>query len=199
MEKIKVVSVGGGGLNALNHMVKNLDLKGVEFVAIDTDVSALLLTDAERALALKKGTFELEESRKKVSDVLIGATVVFIIVGLGGNTGSNVAPIVAECAKELGAITIAMVSVPFESENRARKRRAGEGYEKLKSTVNTILKIPCDKFIAIAPLGSSRKDIFYHINEAMRGTLKNLVDMDKFQEVFKTAGEIVFETDEDYA
>ncbi len=196
METIKIVSVGSGALNALNHMTRYLELENTEYIALDTDPQALILSDAETVIRLQKSSFE--ESRDKILTALRGATVVFIIVGLGGNTGTNASLLVAECAKEIGAVSIAMVSTPFSTESRARNRRADEGYSKLKAAVNTIIKIPCDKFINIAPPGSSRKDIFYHINEAMRGTIKNLVDMDDFQTTFKKAGEIIFETDEDY-
>lgn len=204
MERIKVVSVGSGALNALNHMVLNLSLPSVDYIAIDTNYQALVSSVAPQSILLRKGSFELNdapeslESRKQILKSLQGATTVIIIVMLGGNTGSNASLLVADCVKEIGAVSIAMVSIPLSAESRARQRRASESYEKLKASVNTIIKIYADKIMRTLPPDSSREDILYYVDENMRCTIKNLVDMDEFQTLFKKAGEIIFETDEDY-
>ncbi|MBR4904992.1 MAG: hypothetical protein IKZ53_10010 [Selenomonadaceae bacterium] len=227
MENIKIIGVGGGGIKMINQLVigslqgedvASLDarmiiqkvtenLKGAEIMVADTKKDSLLSAYVFKKILLKKIAFDVRENkgfdelmaenRKVISAALQGATVVFIACGLGGKTGTNMASMIADCAKELGAVTIALVSLPFNFESPQRQKRAAEGYKNLKPKVNTIVKINCDKFLMIAPPGSSLDDIFYYVNESIRGTVKNLIDMDKFQEVFKTAGEIIFASDND--
>src|SRR5262249_50906727 len=152
---IKVVGVGGGGCNAVNRMI-DAGLKGVEFIAINTDAQALLLSDADVKLDIGRqltrglgagsdpgvGRQAAGEHRRGIEEVWKGADMVFVPAGKGGGTGTGGAPIVAEVAKQLGALTIGVVTRPFSFEGRRRSVQAESGIQKLKEKVDTIIIIP---------------------------------------------------------
>src|SRR3978361_1070327 len=129
---IKVVGVGGGGCNAVNRMI-DAGLKGVEFIAINTDAQSLLLSDADVKLDI--GRQAAEEHRQEIEEVLKGADMVFITAGKGGGTGTGGAPVVAEIAKQIGALTVGVVTRPFAFEGRRRSVQAEAGIQKLKEKV----------------------------------------------------------------
>src|SRR5690349_13160351 len=155
---IKVVGIGGGGVNAVNRMI-DAGLKGVEFIAVNTDAQALLMSDAELKLDIGRevtrglgagsdpevGEAAADENRDMIEEVLKGADMVFITAGEGGGTGTGGAPIVAEIAKNLGAVTIGVVTRPFAFEGRRRAVQADSGIGKLKEKVDTLIIIPNDR------------------------------------------------------
>ena len=152
---IKVVGVGGGGVNAVNRMI-DAGLKGVEFIAVNTDAQALLMSDADIKLDIGReltrglgagsdpevGRMAAEEHRQEIEQVLQGADMVFITAGKGGGTGTGAAPVIAEIAKGLGALTIGVVTRPFAFEGRRRSVQAEAGIQKLKEKVDTQIVIP---------------------------------------------------------
>jgi cell division protein FtsZ len=160
--KIKVVGVGGGGGNAINRMIE-AGIRGVEFISINTDVQALQNSRASNKLNIGKtitkglgagmdpevGRKAAEESQNEIRDVLKGADMVFIACGLGGGTGTGASPVVAEIAKELGALTIAVVTKPFFFEGENRKKVAEEGYDVLSDKVDTIIVVSNEKLLEI--------------------------------------------------
>ena len=151
--KIKVVGVGGGGGSAINRMIEN-GIKGVEFVAVNTDIQALHYNKASEKIHIGKtvtrglgagmnpelGKAAAEESQNEIREVLKGCNMVFITVGLGGGTGSGASPIVAEIARELGALTVAVVTKPFMFEGGQRKNIADRAFAELADKVDTIIK-----------------------------------------------------------
>src|SRR6187549_3990855 len=157
---IKVVGIGGGGVNAVNRMI-DAGLKGVEFIAINTDAQALLMSDADVKLDIGReltrglgagsdpevGRQASEEHREEIEEVLKGADMVFITAGKGGGTGTGGAPVVAEMAKSLGALTIGVVTRPFAFEGRRRSVQAEQGIQRLKEKVDTLIVIPNDRLI----------------------------------------------------
>ena len=154
---IKVVGVGGGGVNAVNRMI-DAGLRGVEFIAINTDAQALLLSDAEVKIDIGReltrglgagsdpdvGREAAEDHRQDIEEALTGADMVFITAGEGGGTGTGAAPIVAEVAKSLGSLTIGVVTRPFSFEGRRRAVQADQGVQKLREKVDTQIVIPND-------------------------------------------------------
>ncbi len=168
---IKVVGVGGGGTNAVNRMIEE-GIRGVEFVAINTDAQALAISDADikvhigtdltRGLGAganpEVGRKAADESRDDIAEALAGADMVFITAGEGGGTGTGAAPIVADIAmNEVGALTVAVVTKPFTFEGRKRKKAAEEGIKTLSDSVDTLIVIPNDKLLDIAePRRASR-------------------------------------------
>src|SRR5260221_11603427 len=155
---IKVIGVGGGGSNAVNRMIR-AELMGVEFIAVNTDAQALLLSDAPHKLRIGDkitrglgaggdpsiGERAAEEDSEKIAQALEGSDMVFITSGLGGGTGSGAAPVVAQIAKELGALTIAVVTKPFTFEGAKRRLTAEKAGESLKTNVDTLITIPNDR------------------------------------------------------
>ncbi len=160
---IKVVGIGGGGVNAVNRMI-DAGLKGVEFIAINTDAQALLMSDADVKLDIGRqltrglgagsdpevGRLAAEEHRDEIEEVLKGADMVFITAGKGGGTGTGGAPVVAEIAKAVGALTIGVVTRPFGFEGRRRAVQADQGILKLKDKVDTLIVIPNDRLLAVS-------------------------------------------------
>ncbi|MCL6479365.1 MAG: cell division protein FtsZ, partial [Peptococcaceae bacterium] len=154
---IKVIGVGGGGNNAVNRMISS-GLKGVEFIAVNTDAQALQLaqTDLKIQIGAKLtkglgaganpeiGQKAAEESRDEIIKFLKGADMVFVTAGMGGGTGTGAAPLVAEVAKEMGALTVGVVTKPFTFEGRKRMTQAEMGIQNLKSKVDTLITIPND-------------------------------------------------------
>ena len=162
--KIKVIGVGGGGGNAINHMADNEEIKGVDYVAINTDSQALMVSKAKIKIQIGEklskglgaggnpeiGKKAAEESREKIKKVLEGADMVFIATGLGGGTGTGAAPIIADIAKnELKALTVAIATKPFTFEGAKRTVTAEEGIEKLKGSTDTMITIPNQKLLEL--------------------------------------------------
>src|SRR3990172_2159313 len=169
--RIKVVGVGGGGSNAVNRMIEQ-GMAGVEFIAINTDAQALLLSNAPRRVRIgdkltrglgaggnpEKGQKAAEESQEELYEVLRNADMVFITAGMGGGTGTGAAPIVAQIAKELGALTIGVVTRPFTFEGAKRINTAEAGIQKLKEQVDTLIVIPNDRLLQIVDKRASLND-----------------------------------------
>lgn len=170
---IKVVGVGGGGCNAVNRMI-DAGLKGVEFIAVNTDAQALLMSDADIKLDIGReltrglgagsdpdvGEQAAEEHRGEIEEVLRGADMVFITAGEGGGTGTGGAPVVAEIAREVGALTIGVVTRPFMFEGRRRAVQADQGIQKLKEKVDTQIVIPNDRLLSVSNENTSMIDAF---------------------------------------
>ena len=160
--QIKVIGVGGAGCNAVNRMVQ-YGLQGVEFIAVNTDKQALSMNKGDNKIQIGEkltkglgagadpeiGRKAADESRDLIQEALRGADMVFITAGMGGGTGTGAAPIVAQCAKEMGILTVGVVTKPFTFEGRVRMRNAEAGIENLKPAVDTLITIPNDKLIAL--------------------------------------------------
>jgi len=178
---IKVVGVGGGGSNAVNRMI-DFGLGGVEFIAVNTDAQALLLSDADVKLDIGRqltrglgagsdpeiGTRAAEEHRDEIAEALQGADMVFITAGEGGGTGTGGAPVVAEVSKEVGALTIGVVTRPFAFEGKRRQIQAEQGIEWLKERVDTLIVIPNDRLLTVASEHTSIIDAFRMADDVLR-------------------------------
>ena len=158
---IKVVGIGGGGTNAINRMI-NDGLTGVEFVGINTDAQALMMSEADCKIVIGEtglgagsnpeiGRQAAIDSKNVIAEVLRGSDMIFITCGLGGGTGTGAAPIVAQIAKKQGALTIGVVTLPFTIEGKKRVENAMDGLEKMESVVDTLIVIPNDKLLELAP------------------------------------------------
>ncbi len=188
--KIKVVGVGGGGNNAVNRMIDS-GLEGVEFISVNTDAQALLSSNAEVLLQIGEqltkglgagaepeiGAQAAEESRELIAEALQGADMVFITAGMGGGTGTGATPIIAEISKEIGALTVGVVTKPFSVEGRKRMNRAEEGIEILKNNVDTLITIPNDKLLALAEQKTSLIDAFKIADDILRQGVKGISDL----------------------
>ena len=187
---IKVVGAGGAGNNAVNRMIE-VDLKGVEFIAVNTDAQALVKTEAETRLQLGEkltkglgaganpevGRGSAEESREEIMAMLEGADMVFITAGMGGGTGTGSAPVIASCAKELGALTVAFVTKPFSFEGKKRKVQAEEGIARLKECVDAIIVIPNDRLLQVSEKRTTLKDAFNISNDVLRQGVQGISDL----------------------
>ncbi len=179
--KIKVVGVGGSGNSAVNRMIE-AGVKGVEFIAINTDVQALHYSQAPVKLHIGKtitrglgagmdpemGRKAAEESQNEIRDILKGADMIFITCGLGGGTGSGAAPVVAEIARDIGALTVAVVTKPFSFEGAARKNVAETAYDNLAKSVDTIITIENDRLLQIIDQKTSLLQAFQIVDEVLR-------------------------------
>ena len=188
--KIKVIGVGGGGNNAVNGMVER-GLEGVEFIAANTEDQVLELSKASQTIQLGEkitkglgaganpqiGEEAAEESRDEIKKALQGADMVFVTAGMGGGTGTGAAPIVAECAKELGALTVAVVTKPFPFEGKRRSAQAEKGIEFLTSKVDTILVIPNEKLLHFVDKRCSLKDSFKVADDILRQGIQGISDL----------------------
>ncbi len=188
--KIKVVGVGGSGSNAISRMVK-YKIKGVDLIAINTDAQALRFCLSPKKVLIGENTTKglgtgmdtvlgeksAKESRPKIEEVLKGAEMVFIASGLGGGTGSSVSPIVAEISKNLGALTIAVVTTPFSFEGGQRKKIAGSALEKLKEKVDTLLVVPNDKVFKSITDKTKVSDAFWVCDEVLREAVEGITDL----------------------
>src|SRR6476661_5924450 len=177
---IKVVGVGGGGCNAVNRMI-DAGLKGVEFIAVNTDAQALLMSDADIKLDIGReltrglgagsdpevGRAAAEEHRQEIEEVLQGADMVFITAGKGGGTGTGAAPVIAEIAKSLDALTIGVVTRPFSFEGRRRSVQAEAGIQKLKEKVDTQIVIPNDRLLTVSNEKTSMLNAFKMADEVL--------------------------------
>ncbi|MDR3583085.1 MAG: cell division protein FtsZ [Candidatus Pacebacteria bacterium] len=188
--RIKVVGVGGSGNNALERMI-DAKLKGVEFVAINTDAQALHHNKAGEKVHIGKnltkglgagmnpdvGRQAAEENRDEIQEVLKGADMVFVTCGLGGGTGTGAAPIVAETAKELGALTVAVVTKPFSFEGAQRRAIAEEGLENLRERVDTLITIPNDKLLQIIDKKTTLINSFKIVDDVLRQGVQGISDL----------------------
>src|SRR5690349_22913846 len=188
---IKVVGVGGGGTNAVNRMV-DAGLKGVEFIAVNTDAQALQMCDADIKLQVGAqltrglgagadpdvGYGAANESRDDIKEALKGADMVFVTAGEGGGTGTGAAPVIAEVAKhEIGALTVGVVTRPFDFEGTQRGRQAMEGIDKLREQVDTLIVIPNEKLLAIVERRTSILDAFREADNVLRQGVQGITDL----------------------
>src|SRR5512139_1002387 len=188
---IKVVGVGGGGTNAVNRMIE-AGVKGVEFIAVNTDAQALLMSDADYkvhvGVNLTKGlgagadpdvgVQAAEENRAELKESLQGADMVFITAGEGGGTGTGAAPVIADIAKnEIGALTVAVVTRPFSFEGRKRALQAEEGIKQLRDTVDTLIVIPNDRLLQVAEKKTSILDAFRIADDILRQGTQGITDL----------------------
>ena len=187
---IKVVGVGGGGGNAINRMIAS-GLSGVEFWAMNTDAQVLDLSSAPRKVQLGSkltnglgaggnpsvGEKAAEESREDITVALDGADMVFVTAGMGGGTGTGAAPVVAKIAKEMGALTIGVVTKPFKFEGKKRLAQALQGLEKLKENVDALIVIPNDKLMEVVERRTTLKDAFAVVDEVLLCGIKGISDI----------------------
>ena len=186
---IKVVGIGGGGVNAINRMI-DVGLKGVEFIAINTDAQHLLMSDADVKLDIgRKSTRGLgagaapEKGREaaldhidEIEEILRGADMVFVTAGEGGGTGTGGAPVVAKIAREIGALTIGVVTKPFSFEGKIRTAQAEEGIEALRSEVDTLIVIPNDRLLAISDRSITAVDAFKSADQVLLSGVQGITE-----------------------
>lgn len=190
---IKVIGVGGGGGNAVNRMIKN-DVKGVVFVAMNTDAQVLKMSKAETRLQIGKyltrglgagakaeiGKKAAEESIDEISEILKDADMVFITAGMGGGTGTGAAPVIAKKAKEMGCLTIGIVTKPFSFEGPARMQTAIYGLEELKPHVDTLIVIPNERLLAISGPSTELLDAFRESDNVLRQGVQGITEIIAF-------------------
>ena len=212
LAKIKVIGVGGGGNNAVNRMIQE-GVTGVEFIAVNTDAQALLLAQAETKIQIgdkltrglgaggnpEVGEAAAEESRDAIIKALEGADMVFVTAGMGGGTGTGAAHVVAECAKEIGALTVGVVTKPFQFEGKRRMNQAENGIVNLKEKVDTLITIPNDRLLAVIDRKTSMLDAFRIADDVLRQGVQGIsnliavpgminLDFADVQSVMKDAG-----------
>jgi cell division protein FtsZ len=187
---IKVVGIGGGGVNAVNRMI-DAGLRGVEFVAINTDAQALLMSDADVKLDIGRdltrglgagadpavGRQAAEDHRDEIASVLAGSDMVFVTAGEGGGTGTGAAPLVARMAKAQGALTIGVVTRPFAFEGRRRATLADAGVEELRAEVDTLIVIPNDRLLQVSDRGTSVLDAFRLADDVLLQGVQGITDL----------------------
>ena len=188
--RIKVIGVGGGGNNAVNRMI-DAGVVSAEFVAVNTDQQTLLLSKAETRLQIgerltggrgagadpEKGQKAAEESKSALTEILKDANLVFITAGMGGGTGTGAAPVIAQIAKELGILTIAVITKPFLFEGPVRKKNAEEGLEKLRKNVDSLVVIPNEKLMEIVPKKTPIQDSFRFADDVLRQGVQGISDL----------------------
>ncbi len=188
--RMKVVGVGGAGGNAINRMIDTA-LSGVEFISINTDAQALDNSRASQKIQIgakltkglgagsipEVGRRAIEEDRELVAEALNGADMVFITAGMGGGTGTGAAPIVAEIAKELGVLTIAVVTKPFDFEGKKRMSKALQGIEELKQRVDTLILIPNQKLLSVVQKETTLLEAFRYADEVLLQATKGISDL----------------------
>lgn len=188
---IKVVGVGGGGTNAINRMI-DAGLRGVEFIACNTDAQALQMCDADIKINIGSdvtrglgaganpdvGHSAASESRDEIREALKGADMVFVTAGEGGGTGTGAAPVIAEIAKsEIGALTVGVVTRPFSFEGSQRMRQAQEGINRLREVVDTLVVIPNDRLLGVVEKRTSVVDAFRHADNILRQGVQGITDL----------------------
>lgn len=187
---IKVIGVGGGGGNAVNHMVQN-NIQGVEFICANTDAQALRKVGAKTVLQLgtaitkglgagtnpEIGRQAAMEDRERIMDVLQGADMVFITTGMGGGTGTGAAPIIAQIAKEMGILTVAVVTRPFPFEGKKRMQVADEGIRALSECVDSLITIPNEKLLTILGKDASLLSAFAKADDVLTGAVRGISDI----------------------
>jgi len=187
---IKVVGIGGGGVNAVNRMIE-LGLRGVEFIAINTDAQALLMSDADVKLDVGReltrglgagadpevGRRAAEDHAEEIEEALAGADMVFVTAGEGGGTGTGGAPVVARIAKSIGALTIGVVTKPFGFEGKRRSSQADVGVASLKSEVDTLIVVPNDRLLEISDRGISMLEAFATADQVLLAGVQGITDL----------------------
>ncbi len=187
---IKVIGVGGAGTNAVNRMVE-AQLKGVDFIAINTDKQALNLSKATTKLQIGEkltkglgagakpeiGAQAAEESREDIAQLVKGADLVFVTCGMGGGTGTGAAPVIAGIAKDMGILTIGVVSKPFMFEGKQRMRNADNGIEQLKSRVDTLVVVPNERLLQVVTKGTSITEAFRQADDTLRQGIQGISDL----------------------
>jgi len=187
---IKVIGVGGGGNNAVNRMIQ-AGLKGVHFIAVNTDAQALNLSLAEHKIQIgakltkglgagadpEIGQKAAEESREELTQALRGADMVFVTAGMGGGTGTGGAPVVAQVAKEIGALTVGVVTRPFTFEGRKRANQADKGIQELKAKVDTLITIPNDRLLQVVDKSTSINEAFRIADDVLRQGVQGISDL----------------------
>ncbi len=190
MANIKVVGVGGGGNSVVNRMVE-ANLKGVEFIAVNTDKQALNLSKASRKIQIGEkltrglgaganpeiGKCSAEESKAEIAEALKGADMVFVTAGMGGGTGTGAAPIVAETSKEMGILTVAVVTKPFPFEGKRRTLQAESGIEELRQVVDTLIVIPNEKLLQVVEKQTSIVEAFKMSDDVLRQGVQGISDL----------------------
>jgi cell division protein FtsZ len=190
LAKIKVIGVGGGGSNAVNRMIEN-GVKGVDFITVNTDAQALHLTKSEQKLQIGDkltrglgaganpdvGKKAAEESREFITNTLKSADMVFVTAGMGGGTGTGAAPVIAELAKECGALTVGVVTRPFTFEGRKRSAQADLGIEALKEKVDTLIVIPNDRLLEIVDKKTPMLEAFREADNVLRQAVQGISDL----------------------
>ncbi len=188
--QIKVVGIGGGGNNAVNRMITS-GLRGVEFISINTDKQALYLSKANTKIQIgdkitkglgaggnpEIGQKSAEESKDEISQAIKGADMVFITAGMGGGTGTGAAPIIAQISKEMGILTVGVVTKPFMFEGRRRMQNAERGLEELKASVDTLVTIPNDRLLQVAEKKTSILDAFRIADDVLRQGVQGISDL----------------------
>ena len=187
---IKVIGVGGAGTNAVNRMV-DAGLKGVDFIAVNTDKQALKLCKANTQIQIGEkltkglgagavpevGQKAAEESREEIANTIKGSDLVFVTCGMGGGTGTGAAPVIAEVARELGILTIGVVSKPFMFEGRQRMKNAEAGIERLKANVDTLVVVPNDKLLSVVTKGTTMTEAFRIADDTLRQGIQGISDL----------------------
>jgi cell division protein FtsZ len=187
---IKVIGVGGGGNNAVNRMIE-AGLKGVEFIAVNTDAQALHFVNADNKLQIGKkltggrgagadpeiGAKAAEESREEIRNILKGADMVFVTAGMGGGTGTGAVPIIAEISKKLGSLTVGVVTKPFSFEGRKRQKRAEEGITELKNKLDTLIVIPNDRILQVIDKRTPLLEAFRVADDVLRQGVQSISDL----------------------
>ena len=188
--KIKVVGVGGGGNNAVNRMI-DAGVSSAEFVAVNTDKQSLLVSKAETRLQIGErltgglgagakpeiGQKAAEESKASITDMLKGTNMVFITAGMGGGTGTGAAPVIAQIAKEMGILTVAVITKPFSFEGPIRAKNAEEGLENLKKYVDSLVVIPNEKLLQIVPKKTPLSESFRFADDVLRQGVQGISDL----------------------
>ncbi|MFL6555909.1 MAG: cell division protein FtsZ, partial [Bacillus sp. (in: firmicutes)] len=188
--RIKVIGVGGGGNNAVNRMIEG-GVQGVEFIAVNTDAQALNLSKAEIKMQIgaqltrglgaganpEVGRKAVEESRRQLEDVLKGADMVFVTAGMGGGTGTGAAPAIAEISRELGALTIGVVTRPFGFEGRKRAANAANGIESMSAAVDTLIIVPNDRLLQIVDKRTPMIEAFREADNVLRQGVQGISDL----------------------
>ncbi|MDA0746546.1 MAG: cell division protein FtsZ [bacterium] len=188
--RMRVVGVGGAGGNAVNRMIE-AGLKGVEFIAINSDIQDLELSEASRRLQIGQtvtkglgaganpeiGRQAIEEDREQMAELLAGSDMVFVTAGMGGGTGTGAAPVVAEIAKEAGALTVGIVTRPFVMEGTPRMRNADMGIEQMKAAVDTLIVIPNQRLLAVSSKDTTLRDAFRMADEVLLQATRGISDL----------------------
>jgi cell division protein FtsZ len=188
--KIKVIGVGGGGGNAVNTMIRS-QVEGVEFIAANTDAQALRRSDASMKVQLgdhltkglgagadpEVGRQAAKEDRQRLAELFAGADMVFVAAGMGGGTGTGAAPVIAEAAKESGALTVGVVTKPFTREGRQRMKRADSGIAELSEIVDSLIVVPNDRLLGLASKNMSILDAFKPADDVLRQAVQGISDL----------------------
>lgn len=190
LASIKVIGVGGGGSNAVNRMIEH-GVQGVEFIAVNTDAQALNLSKAEIKLQIggkltrglgaganpEVGKKAAEESREQIEEALKGADMVFVTAGMGGGTGTGAAPVIAQISKDLGALTVGVVTRPFTFEGRKRSTQAASGIASFKENVDTLIVIPNDRLLEIVDKNTPMLEAFREADNVLRQGVQGISDL----------------------